>query len=105
MKYAHFDDQTGEVKGFYDDEIHHVIPMPNIEITEEVWQSLCGKHLRFVNGVFEEMPAKLPTYAELRSNEYPDFRGYLDGIVKGDQAQIQLYINECLAVKLKYPKE
>lgn len=40
-----------------------------------------------------------------RENEYPDFREYLDGIVKGDNAQIQKYINDCLAVKAKYPKE
>jgi hypothetical protein len=40
-----------------------------------------------------------------RSNEYPDFKEYLDGIVKGDNAQIQKYINDCLAVKAKYPKE
>jgi hypothetical protein len=40
-----------------------------------------------------------------RSNEYPDFKEYLDGIVKGDNTQIQKYINDCLAVKAKYPKE
>jgi len=40
-----------------------------------------------------------------RANEYPDFKEYLDGIVKGDDAQIQKYINDCLAVKAKYPKE
>ena len=40
-----------------------------------------------------------------RAREYPDFREYLDGIVKGDNAQVQKYINDCLAVKAKYPKE
>jgi hypothetical protein len=40
-----------------------------------------------------------------RANEYPDFKEYLDGIVKGNNAQIQKYINDCLAVKAKYPKE
>jgi hypothetical protein len=43
-------------------------------------------------------------YKRQRSNEYPDFKEYLDGIVKGDDAQIQKYINDCLAVKAKYPK-
>jgi len=42
---------------------------------------------------------------ENRANEYPDFKDYLDGIVKGDQAQIDKYIADCLAVKAKYPKE
>ena len=40
-----------------------------------------------------------------RANEYPDFKEYLDGIVKGDQEQIDKYIADCLAVKDKYPKE
>jgi len=39
-----------------------------------------------------------------RAKEYPDYREYLDGIVKGDEAQQQKYINDCLAVKAKYPK-
>lgn len=43
-------------------------------------------------------------YFRLRKEEYPDFRDYLDGVVKGDQAQIQAYIDSCLAVKAKYPK-
>jgi len=44
-------------------------------------------------------------YQRKRANEYPDFKEYLDGIVKGDQAQIDKYIADCLAVKTKYPKE
>ena len=39
-----------------------------------------------------------------RAREYPDFRDYLDGVVKGDQAQIDAYIAACQAVKAKYPK-
>jgi len=44
-------------------------------------------------------------YQRNRAKEYPDFKEYLDGIVKGDQAQIDKYIADCLAVKNKYPKE
>ena len=44
-------------------------------------------------------------YQRDRSKEYPDFKEYLDGIVKGDQQQIDKYIADCLAVKAKYPKE
>jgi len=39
-----------------------------------------------------------------RQAEYPPITDYLDGIVKGDQAQIAKYIAECQAVKNKYPK-
>lgn len=43
-------------------------------------------------------------YQRKRALEYPDVREYFDGIVKGDQEQIQAYIDACLAVKAKYPK-
>lgn len=43
-------------------------------------------------------------YQRLRAKEYPDFKEYLDGLVKGDTEQMQAYINACLAVKAKYPK-
>jgi hypothetical protein len=39
-----------------------------------------------------------------RAAEYPPMSDYLDGIVKGDQAQIDKYIADCKAVKVKYPK-
>ena len=45
------------------------------------------------------------SYADKRRAEYPPMTDYLDGIVKGDQAQVQAYIDACLAVKAKYPKE
>ena len=43
-------------------------------------------------------------YQRLRAAEYPPIEEYLDGIVKGDKAQIDSYIEQCLAVKQKYPK-
>jgi len=43
-------------------------------------------------------------YQELRASAYPPAADYLDAIVKGDTAQAQAYIDECLAVKAKYPK-
>lgn len=41
---------------------------------------------------------------EARASEYPPMSDYIDGIVKGDQEQVQRYIDACLAVKAKYPK-
>lgn len=43
-------------------------------------------------------------YKAKRAKEYPPITDYLDGVVKGDQAQIDKYIADCLAVKVKYPK-
>lgn len=43
-------------------------------------------------------------YKLQRATEYPPSSDYLDAVVKGDQAQMQAYIDACLAVKAKYPK-
>lgn len=43
-------------------------------------------------------------YRQDRLMEYPPLIDYIDGIVKGDQAQIDNYIAACRAVKAKYPK-
>jgi hypothetical protein len=63
--------------------------------------------------LFEDIPTPEPeiesepielTYAQKRGREYPPITDYIDGVVKGDQDQIQAYIDACLAVKAKYPK-
>ena len=43
-------------------------------------------------------------YQRDRAEAYPPVTDYLDGIVKGDTAQVDKYIADCLAVKDKYPK-
>jgi len=48
--------------------------------------------------------SKLVSIQESRLKEYPPIADYLDGVVKGDQAQIDAYIAACQAVKMKYPK-
>lgn len=69
-------------------------PIPNgaVESDESVVTAIDGSRVLSSN------------YKELRRLEYPDFKDYLDGIVKNDQTQINLYIQKCQAVKAKYPK-
>lgn len=43
-------------------------------------------------------------YKQKRLLEYPPMSDYLDGVVKGDQQQIDVYIAKCKEVKAKYPK-
>lgn len=40
----------------------------------------------------------------LRAEAYPPMSDYLDAVVKGDDAQKQKYLDDCLAVKQRYPK-
>ena len=43
-------------------------------------------------------------YIAKRAAEFPPITDYIDGVVKGDQAQIDKYIADCLAVKARFPK-
>lgn len=60
----------------------------------------------YQNGQFSKLPVVIDpmAYQAQRAAEYPPMTDYIDGIVKGDTAQVQAYIDACLAVKLKYPK-
>jgi hypothetical protein len=71
-------------------EYEFYLPAGCVQITDEEAESL--------------RPKVELTYAQKRANEYPPMTDYLDGVVKGDQAQIDKYITDCLAVKAKYPK-
>jgi len=76
---------------FIEPEFAHLLPEGSVQITDAEADALRPK------------PAEL-TYAQKRAAEYPSMTDYLDGIVKGDQAQIDKYIADCQAVKAKYPK-
>lgn len=51
MKYAHIDD-NGQILGWYEDEIHDVIPTPNVQVAEDVWQhAINSSHNTIIDGV------------------------------------------------------
>ena len=52
----------------------------------------------------KQVELALTEYQRQRAAEYPPMADYLDGVVKGDTAQVQAYVDACLAVKAKYPK-
>ena len=62
-----------------------------------------NNEVTYDNNAVEALMAS-EAYKDKRASEYPPFTDYLDGIVKGDQAQIQAYIDACQAIKNKYPK-
>jgi hypothetical protein len=43
-------------------------------------------------------------YISQRQAAYPPIEDYVDGIVKGDTAQVDKYVADCLAVKAQFPK-
>jgi hypothetical protein len=84
------------------------IACPVIEFDKNVTEG----EPKLVNGVWQQTwKVTDATYQEhlervmnARAEEYPPMAEYLDGLVKGDQAQIDKYIADCLAIKAKYPK-
>lgn len=85
-------DEDGNATDELRDDVE-IIPMTEEELAE-------------VKARVAEMEAEQAAtqYKQDRAREYPDFRDYLDGVVKGDQSQIDAYIAACQAVKAKYPK-
>ena len=71
-------------------------------ISEDIVQPTEEEILLEIDRLQEEYEAL--EYQRLRAPEYPPIEDYVDGIVKGDEAQVQAYISACLAVKEKYPK-
>ena len=49
MKYAHYDKDTKRLLGYYDDEIHDIIPTPNIEISNEDWAKALNENANSVD--------------------------------------------------------
>lgn len=60
--------------------------------------------IAIVNGKCVKTVTSIPDYRVQREAAYPPIADYLDGVVKGDQSQIDAYIAACLAVKTQYPK-
>jgi hypothetical protein len=67
------------------------------ELVDGVW-----KQVWIVSDATAEEHLARVLYA--RANEYPPMTDYLDAVVKNDTAQIEKYIADCKAVKVKYPK-
>ena len=85
-----------------------LVDKPNVDYTKNVTEGLPvfenNKWMQTWEVTDKQYDELLQTILNLRASEYPPMSDYLDGIVKGDQAQVDKYIADCLAVKAKYPK-
>ena len=76
---------------FIDSAFESMLPAGSVQITDAEAEAL--------RPVAPEL-----TYAQKRAPLYPPMSDYLDGIAKGDTAQVDAYIAACLAVKALHPK-
>lgn len=93
------------------DAIHSLVPESTIAIDLDgnvtwIQPSVAPVTDAQINEELVRLQAKYDAkeYQIKRAVEYPPITDYLDGVVKGDQAQIDAYIAACQAVKAKYPK-
>jgi len=95
MKY--YKNSTNEIFAYEaDGSQDHIIPKEYIAVGKAQADELIATRTQATFNALD--------YADKRAAEYPPITDYLDGIAKGDQAQIDKYIADCLAVKTKYPK-
>lgn len=90
--------------------VEETIPSPDIKHPKKYYVENEDKIIAVYAETYVE-----PDYREKRASEYPDFREYLDAMVKinsgseelisDGKVQLQNYYNLCLKVKEKYPKE
>lgn len=87
---SHYKDTQNKLHFLDNDSSAYLLPAGSVPISDAEAEAL--------------RPKTTLTYAQKRAAEYPPMADYLDGVVKGDQAQIDKYIADCQAVKAKYPK-
>jgi len=92
----HYKDSNGEVFAYEEDGSQDHLIGDKVSITDAEANSLNEANYQQRLAAYD--------YAKRRLLEYPPVADYIDGVVKGDQAQIDKYIADCLAVKAKYPK-
>ena len=97
--YKHPD--TNIVHAFEDGAPAKYIGEKLVAITEKQAQALQKANQRAA----DEAAFAALTYGQKRAAEYPPITDYLDGLVKGDVAQQQAYLDACRAVKAKYTKQ
>lgn len=90
-------------------EAREISPVLNGAVATQAWEivekySAEEKAAKLAEKAAREAEFAATEYQRRRAAAYPPMADYIDGIVKGDQAQVQAYIDACLAVKAKYPK-
>lgn len=88
MKYAHLEESTNKLLGWYDKKIHLDIPTPNIKVDKKVWQvaidinANCYENKKFIFKDFRtdeeieiaRIQAIKQKASELINSKYPDYK-------------------------------
>lgn len=95
MKYAHL--ENNKILGWYSDDIHEIIPTPNIEVTEKVWQEALNINANcYENGKF--IVKDFRTEEELENQRVSEIKSKAQSLIlskysleKQSSAQLGIY--------------
>ena len=92
MKYAHLEENTNKLLGWYSDEIHSEIPTPNIEVSDEVWQEAIKINANcYENGEF--IVKDFRTEEEIEQETQAQFRAERDVLLKEADIEINKLVD------------
>ena len=92
MKYAHLENNTNKILGWYDEEINPVIPTPNIEVSDEVWQEAININANcYENGEF--IVKDFRTEEEIEQETQAQFRAERDVLLKEADIEINKLVD------------
>ena len=78
MKYAHL--ENNKILGWYSDNIHDIIPTPNIEVSDEVWQEAININANcYENGKF--IVKDFRTNKEIEKARVQNINSYTQSII------------------------
>lgn len=81
--YAVLEKDTNKLLGWYNDEIHSIIPEPNIQVTKKVWQDALGVGANFYNSITKKFEKKdFRSEAEVASDELIALKNKYDRYLK-----------------------
>ncbi len=58
MKYAHLEEQTNKILGWYTDDVHNAIPLNSILVEDNVWQEAININANFYNSKTKKFEIK-----------------------------------------------
>lgn len=92
MKYAHLEQDTNKILGWYSDDIHSEIPTPNIEVDENDWQEALSINANcYENGEF--IVKDFRTEEEIEQETQAQFRAERDVLLKEADIEINKLVD------------
>lgn len=93
--YARLEDGTNKLTGWFCDEVHTVIPTPNVEVTEDVWQEAININANcYEDGKF--IVKDFRTEEEIEQETQAQFRAERDTLLK----EVDIEINKLVDLGL-----